>query len=103
MTLMLTLLSASSAALAMAPQEVRGTYRRATPVVVQPPAPTAVVAQPAYRAPIAQPYVATTSIDVAIDEWRRLRQSEGYPFATYARFILANPGFPGEAGLRRSA
>ena len=42
-------------------------------------------------------------INYALADWRRLRQSDGYSFADYARFVNANPGWPGESGLRRSA
>ena len=36
-------------------------------------------------------------------DWRRLRQSNGYSFGEYARFLNANPGWPGEATLRKYA
>ena len=55
---------------------------------------------PRYSAPA---YAATSDIDYAIADWRRLRQSEGYAFADYARFLTNNPGWPGETTLRRSA
>ena len=42
-------------------------------------------------------------INYAIADWRRLRASEGYSFGDYARFVSANPGWPGEIGIRRSA
>ena len=43
------------------------------------------------------------NVGYALNDWRRLRQSDGYAFADYARFIIANPGWPGESGLRRAA
>ena len=43
------------------------------------------------------------SIGYAIADWRRLRANNGYAFADYARFLAANPGWPGEATLRRTA
>ncbi|HYC94499.1 MAG TPA: transglycosylase SLT domain-containing protein, partial [Sphingomicrobium sp.] len=46
---------------------------------------------------------AVHDINYALADWRRLRQSSGYAFADYARFLNANPGWPGESGLRRSA
>src|SRR4029079_8617104 len=51
------------------------------------------------------PYVAPTSADIpyALNDWRRLRQSSGYTFADYARFLIANPGWPDEAKMRRWA
>ena len=51
----------------------------------------------------AAPYAAATDIDYALSDWRRLRGSDGYAFADYARFIMANPGWPGEAAMRKSA
>ena len=56
--------------------------------------------QPSYRP--AYPAV-SNDIDYAIADWRRLRQSDGYSFGEYARFLNANPGWPGEATLRRNA
>ena len=38
-----------------------------------------------------------------IAEWKSLQDTSTYPFETYARFLLAHPGWPGEMGLRRSA
>ncbi|MCF2514036.1 transglycosylase SLT domain-containing protein [Sphingomonas sp. G124] len=46
---------------------------------------------------------AVYDINYALADWRRLRASDGYSFADYARFVNANPGWPGEAGIRRSA
>jgi soluble lytic murein transglycosylase len=46
---------------------------------------------------------AVYEINYALADWRRLRQSDGYAFADYARFMNANPGWPGESGLRRAA
>jgi soluble lytic murein transglycosylase len=42
-------------------------------------------------------------INYALADWRRLRASGGYSFADYARFVNANPGWPNESGIRRSA
>ena len=46
---------------------------------------------------------AAYEINYALADWRRLRASEGYAFADYARFLNANPGWPSESSLRRSA
>lgn len=43
------------------------------------------------------------SVSAAIGDWRRLRQSNGYSFADYARFLIYNPGWPEEEKLRRWA
>ena len=42
-------------------------------------------------------------INYALGDWRRLRASQGYAFADYARFLNANPGWPGDSALRRTA
>ena len=46
---------------------------------------------------------AVADINYALGDWRRLRASEGYRFADYARFLIANPGWPEEARMRRWA
>jgi soluble lytic murein transglycosylase len=38
-----------------------------------------------------------------IAEWRRLQQSDTLGFSSYANFIIANPGWPGEDRMRRLA
>src|SRR5262249_5491622 len=43
---------------------------------------------------------AASSVSSSIGDWRRLRQSNGYAFADYARFLIANPGWPDEDKLR---
>ena len=68
---------------------------------------------PTSSAQYAAPYVASayapapaysaTSVSYAIGDWRRLRQSSGYSFADYARFLISNPGWPAESTLRRWA
>ncbi len=60
-------------------------------------------------APVASAAVQASSqasvveINQALGEWRRLRSREGFSFVEYARFLNANPGWPGETSLRRSA
>ena len=55
----------------------------------------------------AQTYGYSTSsasdVGYALNDWRRLRQSNGYSFADYARFLIANPGWPDESKMRRWA
>ncbi len=60
------------------------------------PATTAASAQASSQA-------AVYEINYALADWRRLRASEGYAFADYARFLNANPGWPSESTMRRSA
>src|SRR5215208_4917180 len=62
------------------------------PASAQYPAPVRYA--PAYSAP---------NVSYAIGDWRRLRQSSGYSFADYARFLIANPDWPEESKLRRWA
>ena len=48
-------------------------------------------------------YSVASDIDYSIADWRRLRASDGYAFGDYARFLIANPGWPGETAMRRAA
>lgn len=43
------------------------------------------------------------AISGTISQWRALQQSDGLGFSTYANFIIANPGWPGEDRMRRLA
>lgn len=52
-------------------------------------------------APPAGPQV--VGIAGAVATWKRLNQSSSWPFADYAGFLLAHPGWPGETSLRRMA
>lgn len=62
-------------------------------------------AQVPVQIPYARPYQAAPAPDInrAISDWRMLRQSSGYSFSDYARFIIYNPGWPGESAMRRNA
>jgi len=54
----------------------------------------------------AQPAASSTypsSMSATLADWSRLRQSDGYSFTEYSRFLRAHPGFPGEDALRRTA
>jgi len=46
---------------------------------------------------------AADPIAEALSRWNRLRQSDTYPYAEYAGFLLSFPGWPGEGALRRTA
>ena len=46
---------------------------------------------------------AASDIAYALNDWRRLRQSSGYSFADYARFLITNRDWPDEARMRRWA
>ena len=70
------------------------------PVVLTATAAGSVQYQPA--APV--PYAATSAnVGYALNDWRRLRSTGGYSFADYARFVIANPGWPDETKIRRWA
>ncbi|WP_150291267.1 lytic transglycosylase domain-containing protein [Sphingobium estronivorans] len=43
------------------------------------------------------------SVSGTISQWRALQQSDALGFSTYASFIMANPGWPGEDRMRRLA
>ncbi|MEO7411290.1 MAG: lytic transglycosylase domain-containing protein, partial [Sphingomicrobium sp.] len=59
---------------------------------------------PRYTAAVAPVYVPPSStqveINYAIADWRRLRASDGYAFADYARFLNNNPDWPDDNRLR---
>lgn len=42
-------------------------------------------------------------IAAAVAEWRRLAQSDNWPFADYANFMIQHPGWPGETSRRAAA
>ncbi|HVF93765.1 MAG TPA: hypothetical protein VM900_05575 [Sphingomonas sp.] len=51
----------------------------------------------------ASPGVADGAIAAAIAQWRALQQTDALPFDSYAGFVMAHPGWPGEAANRRAA
>ncbi|WP_422921408.1 lytic transglycosylase domain-containing protein [Sphingomonas donggukensis] len=71
-----------------------------TPTAILPPAmqPAPVqTVQPIPSAIVSDPFSYT------IDEWRRIQQSDNLGFSTYANFLLAHPGWPGETSRRAAA
>ena len=52
---------------------------------------------PAVRPPV------SPAIASAIAQWRALQQTDALPFDSYANFVVAHPGWPGEAANRRAA
>lgn len=46
---------------------------------------------------------ANTALASSIAEWKSLQQSSSYGFDSYARFLLAHPGWPAETAMRRMA
>lgn len=65
--------------------------------------PVAAVLATASSAQSSYGYSQAPAVGYALNDWRTLRQSNGYPFATYARFLIANPDWPDEDKLRRWA
>ena len=57
-----------------------------------------------YTAPgnvAARPAYATgQSVAYALNDWRTLRQSSGYRFTDYARFLISNPDWPDQSRMR---
>jgi soluble lytic murein transglycosylase len=61
---------------------------------------------PAAQAPMTtqNPFGPTDpAIAAAIAQWTAIRQTDALPFDSYAGFLLAHPGWPGEAAARRAA
>ena len=52
---------------------------------------------------MATPTPSASALDLTLANWDRLRQSDSLGFNDYASFILAHPGWPGEARMRRLA
>ena len=77
------------------------------PVLLLATAPSSSAQYAPYAAPApyryAAPSYAATNVGYALNDWRRLRQSSGYSFADYARFLIANPDWPSESTMRRWA
>jgi soluble lytic murein transglycosylase len=53
-------------------------------------------------APSADPKT-VSALSAAITEWRSLRETNSAPFESYARFLLAHPGWPSDVQMRRAA
>jgi soluble lytic murein transglycosylase len=69
---------------------------------------TSVLADPTQLVPTRpsapQPfYSASDSVAAAISQWNALRQTDNLPFDSYASFLIAHPGWPGEQAMRRTA
>jgi soluble lytic murein transglycosylase len=48
----------------------------------------------------ASAYAVPTNVGYALNDWRQLRQSSGYRFADYARFLIPNRDWPDESKMR---
>ncbi len=98
------LLAATAAATSLTPQQVAW-YRTQLGLSASAPANQAPAATGYNYAPPPAASVGMQSDPVAeaLVSWRRLRQSNGLLFQEYANFLLAHPGWPGEAQMRRTA
>jgi soluble lytic murein transglycosylase len=65
-------------------------------------APISLLPAPIPAAPAAAP-ISDPAIASAIAQWTAIRQTDALPFDTYAGFLLAHPGWPGETANRRAA
>lgn len=45
----------------------------------------------------------STPLQVHLESWKRLQQSDRWPFSDYANFLLDHPGWPGETSRRAAA
>jgi len=63
---------------------------------------TAVASWAQYAAPgnYAPTAAYSSSVAASLDQWRSLRQSNGYRFGNYASFLIANPDWPDETRMR---
>ncbi|MEA3003355.1 MAG: soluble lytic murein transglycosylase, partial [Sphingomonadales bacterium] len=73
---------------AVLPVAVQSVFVPAAPPPV-PPAPPA--------------YAVDAGVAAALAEWNSLRQSDSYPFSSYASFLQRHRGWPGETALRKTA
>jgi soluble lytic murein transglycosylase len=48
-------------------------------------------------------YAVDAGVAAALAEWNSLRQSDSYPFSSYASFLQRHRGWPGETALRKTA
>ena len=59
--------------------------------------------QMANMSPQAPATAADGAIAAAIAQWRALQQTDALPFDSYAGFVMAHPGWPGQSANRRAA
>ena len=67
-------------------RQVAGSFPQFVPVPASQP-----------TAPAVDPFMSV------IDQWKRLQQSDNWPFSDYANFMLVHPGWPGETSRRAAA
>ena len=72
---------------------------RLVPAAIQSMVPP--IAVPATPPPPA--YTMPPALSSALAQWNSLRQTDSLPFSSYAGFLLANRGWPGETAMRKTA
>ena len=110
-----TLLLASVSGVATASQQVQDQVQRYGNQAVAPAPQSAPMVQPIPpRGPMVQPLpgqqgtpmvqpVPSDPLGYAFTEWKRLQQSDNWPFTDYANFLLAHPGWPSQTSRRAAA
>ena len=94
--LLLTGVSGAAMASGLVPEQVQQAGRQAIQSAPQ-ALPQSWQAAPPVPVPSYDPLLAT------VDQWKRLLQSDNWPFSDYANFLLAHPGWPGETSRRAAA
>ena len=75
-------------------------FHTVVPLAVQAAATTSSAPPPAAPTPY---YPVPSAIGSSIARWNNLRQTDNLPFSSYASFLVAHRGWPGEAAMRRTA
>ncbi|HYI49381.1 MAG TPA: lytic transglycosylase domain-containing protein [Allosphingosinicella sp.] len=78
-------------------------HRKAALILLLGTSAAAVTAQREYLQPDPRPAAVSSPVAGAIAQWNALRQTDSNNFSAYASFLTRYRGWPGEAGLRRSA
>jgi soluble lytic murein transglycosylase len=93
-----TLALAAAAGVSIAALAQDGADRQATRAATVAPQAVTLAPRPAPMPPSGDAAIAS-----AIAQWTAVRQTDALPFDSYASFLLAHPGWPGEAANRRAA
>jgi soluble lytic murein transglycosylase len=93
-------LSFAAAAAGIAPPRIAPLLPAALQTVSQ-PIPT--YAPPTPAPPPAPYYSVSPALSSSLARWNSLRQSDAFPFSSYAGFLIAHRGWPGETAMRRTA
>lgn len=92
----------AGAALIAQPASAQTVFAPPKPVVQPIPGQPQAVPTPSPQ-PLPQYSRPSDPLSAALYDWRTLQQSDSYAFSSYANFMLAHPGWPGELGFRKNA